>query len=264
MKIRNLLICIVISSCSFLGEKSVSIDQLTSKSTFNYADKSGKYILKQITSKTEKNEILYKRSLEIPNRDKDHILEQVASISEFGYVKKTPILRPLISQYNVWFNGKKFSSEIKINSKKKQLDIKIVDPEKKNENSQNVSFPHTKTLTCFFSQLIECVKINGYVGKSLSTNQAPLRLQVIWDGFPFFNETLSDFPVEAISLASFSFDGKLSEDQLRFNLETNGQNVFYVINKKMELIKVFWVSQGISLVRSDLKKSLPEEGIEDE
>jgi len=264
MRISLLIFSLLISGCSLFGEKKTDISSLNSKGTFNYVDKSGKYLLRQVVTKNEKNDLVFKKSLEIPHKEKDHILEQVVSVSELGFVKKTQILRPLQSQYNVWFNGKKFSSEMKIDAKKKAVILKINDPEKKSENTQTIIFPRTKLHTCFFSQILECMKVTGYVDRSLKINQAAMKLQIIWDGYPFFNETLSDFPVELFSTASFSFDGKLADDQLRFNLETSGQSIFYIMNRKLELLKVFWVTQGISMSRSDLKEMSLTEESEDE
>ncbi|PJB54401.1 MAG: hypothetical protein CO099_01815, partial [Bdellovibrio sp. CG_4_9_14_3_um_filter_39_7] len=58
------------------------------------------------------------------------VLEQAVIFSNPGRVKEVSLSRPEISQYTVWFEGKKYFTEIKLNPKSKTLDLKLESPEK--------------------------------------------------------------------------------------------------------------------------------------
>ena len=117
------IVTFLVTSCGSSSRKNIESKLPTLDDSFRYTDKNGQFNIKISSVFDKKNKSFHtKRIMEIPNRSKDNILEQSVAISTFGVVKnKTPILRPKISQYNVWFDGKKYTSELKINPAKKQL-----------------------------------------------------------------------------------------------------------------------------------------------
>ena len=56
-------------------------------------------------------------------------------------------------------------------------------------------------------------------------------------------------PNEVFSNASLEYDGKNSNGERRFTLKFSGQSIFYFIDNKNNLSKMFWVSQGLSITK---------------
>jgi hypothetical protein len=55
---------------------------------------------------------------------------------------------------------------------------------------------------------------------------------------------------ELISAATFSYDGKNENGEHRFSLKFQGQSIFYLLDDKLSLTKMLWVSQGLSQIRT--------------
>ena len=108
---------------------------------------------------------------------------------------------------------------------------------------------------CFFSQVIECAQTTGFFNLVKNKESAKLKLYIIWEGYPYLNETYSDFPSELFSKASLEYEGKTKESEDRFTLKVAGQSIFFVIDKKDKMSKMFWVSQGITLISSKSKSN---------
>ena len=255
---KILFICfsILVVSCANMGKGSGKAALGKASETFNYSDKNGQFVV-QITSGPDKSGKGYftKKVMELPNRQKDKVLEQSVVISTIGAVKKNTILRPKLSQYNVWFDGKKYTSELKINAAKKAIDVKMTSPEKQWNGTRQVKFPSSTIVPCFFSQVIDCAKVAGFINKASDKKSGTMNLLIIWEGYPYLNETFSDFPSELFSEGVLEYDGKTTESERRFNLRVAGQSIFYVLNDKSEMSKMFWVSQGISMVGKSAKVS---------
>lgn len=253
------LVCallIVLSSCSsFSGLGKPKLEKVSE--TFNYSDKNGQFQV-VISSGPDKSGKGYftKKVMELPNKEKDKILEQSVVISSLGTLKKkTNILRPKLSQYNVWFDGKKYTSELKINTAKKAIDVKMTSPESQWNGTRQIKFPSSTILPCFFSQIIECARVSGFIKMASSKEAGVMNLLVIWEGYPYLNETFSDFPSELFSTGKLEYDGKTKDSERRFNLRVAGQSIAYVLNDKDEMSKMFWITQGISMVGKSAKVS---------
>jgi hypothetical protein len=252
------LFLLIFVSCSTTKSDKVLKKELTrDEEHFFYSDKNGQYIAK-ISSGYNKKEHSYfsKRSLEVSDRTDDKILEQSIVLSELGKIKKKrTILRPKLSQYSVWFEGKKYFSELKLNSAKKAIDVKMLSPEKQWSGTKQIKLPSTKALYCFFSQVIECAKAVGFLSEAISKESGTMNFYIIWEGYPYLNETFTDFPSELISKAQLEYDGKVKDDEKRFDLKVAGQSIFFMVDKNQQMKKMFWVSQGISMVSKLSKKS---------
>ena len=256
-----LLSVLTLVSCAKLSQKNPKEMLVNHDDQFNYTDKNGQYSVKISSGidKTGKN-FFTKKMMELPSRQKDKALEQSVVLSSLGSLKKKMfILRPKASQYNVWFDGKKYTSELKINAAKKAIDVKMTSPESQWNGSKQVKFPNSTTLPCFFSQVIDCAKISGFIAKASEKQTGTMTMMVIWEGYPYLNETFSDFPSELFSQAELEYDGKTKQNERRFNLRVAGQSIFYVLNDQDVMIKMFWVSQGITMVSKSSKEERPEE-----
>lgn len=250
---------IVIVSCSSTRHSSSLKKELSrGEEKFNYTDKNGTFLMVMSSGfNKKKNSLFSKRSLQVLNKDTDNILEQSIVLSDLGTLKKKKtILRPKLSQYSVWFDGKKYFSELKLNPQKKAIDIKMVSPESQWNGTRQVKLPSTKSLYCFFSQVMECAKTVGFITEATKKEAGTMNFFVIWEGYPYLNETFSDFPSELFSRAQLEYDGKSSDEERRFNLKVAGQSIFFVIDKNEQMKKMFWVSQGISMVSKLAKQSM--------
>ena len=257
-----LLLTMTLASCAKMAQKNPKELLANHDEQFNYTDKNGQYSMTISSGLDKKGKSFFtKRILELPNRQKDKALEQSVVISSLGSLKKKlMILRPKISQYNVWFDGKKYTSELKINTAKKAIDVKMTSPESQWSGNRQVKFPSSTTLPCFFSQVMDCAKVSGFISKASEKKTGTMSLMVIWEGYPYLNETFSDFPSELFSEAQLEYDGMTKEKERRFNLRVAGQSIFYVLDDKDVMKKMFWVSQGITMVSKSMKNTEIEDG----
>ncbi|MBY0415335.1 MAG: hypothetical protein K2Q18_14280 [Bdellovibrionales bacterium] len=259
MNKKNLFVLIGLSFLVACGSSQVNVKEVLSshEDQFNYTDKNGSYGVRLSSGMDkDKKSFFTKRIMEIPGSRKDKILEQSIVFSTIGTVKKKDvILRPKMSQYNVWFDGKKYASELKINPTKKGIDVKMTSPESQWNGTKFVKFPNSKVFPCFFSQVVECAKVSGFINKASKEKKGSMNLLIVWEGYPYLNETFTDVPSELFSDAIIEYDGKTKESERRFNLRVAGQSIFYVLNDKNVMTKMFWVSQGISMVSKTVKES---------
>lgn len=247
----------LLASCAGAQKNNLKKNLVREEERFTYSDKNGEFLVKLSSGFNKKENTLFtKRSLEVPFKDSENVLEQSIVLSDLGVLnKKNTILRPKISQYTVWFEGKKYFSELKLNTAKKSIDLKMVSPESQWNGFKQIKLPSSKSLYCFFSQVIECAKTVGFLSKAISKESGAMNFYIIWEGYPYLNETFSDFPSELISRAELEYDGKTKEDERRFNLRVAGQSIFYIVDKDQQMQKMFWVSQGISMMNKKLERS---------
>ncbi len=253
---NNILIIILVflSSCnSTIQHRTKSVAVGTNK--YNYEDKTGQYLLIRSTNIDKKDaKLVTRKQLELKNKSKDNILEQSITIANPGLIKrKNAILRPEEAQFQIWFEGKKYTSSLKIDTKNKAFELKTNGPTSADNRTRKISFPKSQKYFCFFSQLTECLSFNGFIQKSIKEEKGSVRLYLIWDGYPYFQEAYNDLPNELFSDVEFRYDGKISNDEFRFILNISNQSIFFIVSEVADLKKMFWISQGVSMIREDLK-----------
>lgn len=263
-KLNSLILSflILLTACGGVTSKNIKDSLASSEEIFNYTDKNGQYTVRMTSGLNEKGKsFVTKKVMEAKGGGKDKVLEQSVAISSLGTIgkKKIAILRPKLSQYNVWFDGKKYVSELKLNPAKKAIDVKMTSPESQWNGTKQIKFPTSKMLPCFFSQIIECAKVSGFIQKASEKKKGIMHLLIIWEGYPYLNETFSDFPSDLFSEAELEYDGKTKASEIRFNLRVLGQSIFYILNEKNVMTKMFWVSQGISMVGKSAAATEPSE-----
>jgi|GEM_PF-504190 len=255
----------VVSCSSTKKAAEIKKDLIHAPEKYSYTDKNGQFLVRLSSGFNKKNNSFFtKRSLEIPGKDTDNLLETSVTFSDLGSVKKKNMLRPKLSQYNVWFDGKKYFSELKMNQAKKAMDVRMVSPESQWNGVKQIKLPSTKALYCFFSQIIECAKTVGFLAESSKKEEGALYFYLIWEGYPYLNETFTNIPSQLFSKAQLEYDGITKDNERRFNLKVAGQSIFYVVDDKFQMKKMFWVSQGISMVSSSAKKSSAERNASDD
>ena len=250
---KLILFCLIFLGACSTASKQDQLETLRVK--FNLTDKHGQYLVKRERGHLEKNKkiVTKKQIFDLKNGGKK-ILEKSISISRRGRLKgRTTILRPEISQYTVWFEGKKYFSELKLNPKAKGLDVRLISPEEQWNSIKTVSFPDRRGIYCFFEQVIECIRTTNFIHTAINKKAGKMKLFIIWNGHPYFQEQYENIPNQVFSKAVFKYDGYTPSGEVRFTLQVAGQSIFYFLDNKKELIKKFWISQGLSMVKSDIQ-----------
>lgn len=254
-----LLSFLFLSSCSFfsrsssLGDSSNSLLK-NSKQRFKLTDKAGEFVVYRETGFKKSNKTYISKRQVLPfNDDRSKILEQSIAISQVGTVgKNLKIMRPHKSQYTVWFDGKKYISNMALNKAAQSLDVKLKSPEKQWNGSRSIRFPDPKSIYCFFSQVLECTAISGYFKTALKKGRGQMNFYLIWDGYPYFQEQYLNVPTEVFSKAKFNYDGANKNGHHRFSLSFGEQVIFFLLDKKNNFVKQFWISQGMTMVASEI------------
>lgn len=249
----------LLTSCSFFSRSGGSPDSSNpllknSKQRFKLTDKAGEFVVyKEVGFKKSNNTYISKRQVLPFNDDRSKILEQSIVISKVGSVGKSlRIMRPEKSQYTVWFDGKKYVSNMTLNKNTHSLDIKLKSPEKQWNGTSSVKFPDTKSIYCFFSQVIECAAMSGYFQQAFKKKRGQMNFYLIWEGYPYFQEQYLNVPNSVFSKAKLSYDGKNKNGGNRFSLSFGQQVVFFLLDDKKNFVKQFWISQGMSMVASEI------------
>ena len=214
----------------------------TGKSFFRYEDPSGNYVLKrdvlEIASKIQvRQQLLSINSPEIP-------LEKSITISEMGRVKKQKSIRPVISQFSVWFEKKKYFAQFKLDKNIKKLNIILKSPEPKWNSTKNIEMAKG-IVFCWFSQIPECIRRAGLLSRNKGLKK---RFKVIWENYPYLTEQYRNVPSKLFSDAMISYDGMFQENH-KYNIQIDNQILIYHFSESLEFEKMFWISQGISIIK---------------
>ena len=242
---------LILNSCSLFDRGSSTGEPLLKyKKRYQLKDKAGEFLVERETGPLDKKR--YATKYRVFNGQTGKVLEQSVVISTPGALgKKLSILRPLRSQYNVWFEKKKYFSETKINTTTKKMDVTMKSPESQWNGMERKSFPRGTGVFCYFSQVIECANMTGFLSKAIGKNAGKMTFHLIFDGYPYFQEQYLNVPRSLFANAILEYDGKNSQSERRFSLKVGGTTIFYFLNSRMELIKMFWPNQGMSMVELD-------------
>mgnify|MGYP000209292214 CR=1 FL=1 len=259
MKILLLISLMFISSCAYF--KSIGVgDLFTSSSSpsgsntdkvskrFQLSDKSGKFLVEREKGFNKgKNQFIVKQSITSGGDSKE--LEKLIVISKLGNLNKSlTILKPEVSEYSVWFEGKKYVTRMQVNPNTKSMEVRMTSPEKQWRGKRVVPFPKAKAIFCYFSQITECARATGFIDRAIKSDGGSMKVIVIWEGYPYFQEQYLNIPNSIFTQGTFEYDGRNDSGERRFTLKVGNQSIFYFLDKNRELMKKFWVSQGLSMV----------------
>ncbi|WP_372654696.1 hypothetical protein [Halobacteriovorax sp.] len=258
-KVLLLVSLMFISSCAYFKSVGISnpfsfksspdsgnTDKVTKK--FQLTDKAGKFLIEREKGfNKSKNQFIVKKVVKATGGSKE--LEKLIVISKLGSLKKSlTILKPEISEYSVWFEGKKYVSRMEVNEETKSMDVKLFSPEKQWQGKSVFPFPKTMGVFCYFSQLTECARATGFIDQAIKRDSGSMKVVIIWEGYPYFQEQYLNIPNEVFTEGVFEYDGRNANGERRFTLNIAGQSIFYFLDSNKELMKKFWVSQGLSMV----------------
>lgn len=75
-----------------------------------------------------------------------------------------------------------------------------------------------------------------------------MNFHLIWDGYPFIQEQFLNLANNPFESAVLKYDGATRDGLKRFSLNVGANVIIYFVNNDLQLNKVFWVSQGLSMV----------------
>lgn len=231
--------------CSSLERKAQSLPSQSSE-TFRLKDRTGEFAVSRSVVYRNGKMVVKKEVYALNELNKP--LEKTVAVADIGSIKtkkgRLKSARPSVSQHTIWYDKKRFFSQLKVNPKKRSLDILMESPEPKWDGSERRAFPKGHVF-CFFSQLPECAKIHGL----LENIEKPAVVQVIWDNYPYHTEMYEKVSEDAFEKGIWAFD-RNTKQGYRFGLVLGGQLVLYEFDADKNFQNMFWVAQGISLTRN--------------
>jgi hypothetical protein len=229
---------------------------------FTFTDASGNFQLKREVGLNKNGKQVFVKTQLLPeNGSEKNALEKSIVIGELEEIKfkekKLTILKPHVSQFTVWLEGEKYFSQVKFDEIGKKIEVVTNTSEKKGNKNNNekktIKLPENGNgVYCFDSGLIECVKVTNFLKISSEKKAGKMNFNLIWDKYPFLKDSYSQIPDEVLSEASFSYEGETTDGELKYVLSVGDQAIFYHFDKNFNFVKKFWVSQGITQIRSDL------------
>lgn len=242
MKIFALLFLLTGCSSVFTGSPTEG------KKSFAYVDESGTYKLNR-EFKVIKQKIVSRSQILDTKGSGSRILEKSILVSDIGSIK-TPkgrllTVRPSASDFEVWLEGKKYSSKMRLNSKTKSMRLTLDSPESKWQGSSEIPFPKGKYF-CFYNQIPECLYHNHLLTNSREVQNHRFDFFVIWDSFPYVQDQLTQVGKNLFAPATVKFDGEI-HGHFRYIIEIEGQMLLYQLTKSFDLVKIAWIAQGITV-----------------
>jgi hypothetical protein len=219
------------------------------KTTYSYSDEAGRFKFVR-EFKVIKKKIVTRNQILDTNGSRSRVLDKTILVSQIGSIgsknKRLLTVRPIASEYEVWLEGKKYSSRMKLNTKNKSMTLTLDSPESKWKGVSEVKFPKGKYF-CFFGQIPECLYHNYLLVNATEHEQERFDFYVIWDSYPYIQDQLTHVGKDLFAAASIKFDGEI-KGHLRYIVEIEGQMLLYEFTKSFDLVKIAWIAQGITIV----------------
>lgn len=215
---------------------------------YSYQDKAGSFSLKRQSGLDVNKNLVTKYRLSGGKK----VLEQSIVFSKVTKLKKKlPILVPISSQYNVWFDKRKYQSRMKLSENKKQLTVTLTSPEDQWNGSKSYDISDNNGVICFYTQVLECAKRIGFLERSIRSRSGAMTFTLIWDGYPYIQEQYGGLGDKPFTKASLRYDEKTSDGGIRFKLSFNNSIVFYFVDQNNHFERMFWPAQGVSVLKAD-------------
>jgi hypothetical protein len=247
MKVAMLALIAFASCASHKPELSQSVVRNNAK-TYSYRDVSGQFEYAREV-KLEKAKLASRVQVMASGEQKDKLLEKTFAISSIGSVKtnrgRALAIRPEISQHTVWLEGKRYFSQMKMNLKKRKLEVIMESPESKWNGTKELTLPKGR-IFCFYSQLPECLVASGLLVRNQNSRN-PVYFYLIWDSWPYHQEHFTGLTASAFVKASVSLERK-EKNVLRHVVEVNGQIMNLHFSNDGSFIRMFWTTQGLSII----------------
>lgn len=238
---KNLIWLFLLFSCSSPGHK-IPADNIRQ---YNYQDISGNFKIRR-EKKTINKKVVNRSVLTSPDGNK--FFEKSIMVSQPGSIKTSTgrinTFRPMASDYEVWLDGKLQKSSLRLDVKKKSMRA-IVDNGSGKRREEIFKFPKHQQF-CFYNQIAECLAYNDILRGVISSSKGK-EFFVVWDTWPYHQDMLSGVDEKLFTIAQARYEGKDKEGH-RVVIDLAGQMILYHFSDNYELVKMAWISQGITLL----------------
>lgn len=240
---KLLLLLFLVSCSSMMGGSPRE-----GKTNYAYVDEGGTFKMVR-EFKNIKQKLVTRNQILDTKGSHSRVLEKSILVSQIGSIKgknaRLVTVRPQASEFIVWLEGKKYSSRMKINPKTKSMTVTLESPEEKWKGTSEVKFPKGKYF-CYFNQIPECLYHNSLLSQAREQEPRKFDFYVVWDSYPYIQDQLTRVGKSLFAPASIKFDGVI-KNHFRYIVEIEGQVVFYQFTKSFDLVKIAWISQGITV-----------------
>lgn len=248
MKHLALLCLVLITSCA---TSNPAIDEAVVRNNakaYAYRDVSGTFELSREV-RLEKGKLATRVQIFNATNSGEKLLEKTFAISAIGSVQtragRSLAIRPEHSQHTVWLEGKRYFSQLKLNPRTRKLEALLESPESRWNGKKDIAVPKGRVF-CFYSQLPECLVAANMLALS-KASKGPLRFYVVWDSWPYHQEHFTGLGPAAFVRAALTLEGA-QQGSTRYIVEINGQLLNLHFSKDGSFIRMFWTTQGISIM----------------
>lgn len=243
------LFLLLLVSCASPVRNALKFQDGTVAKTYVYRDVSGEFECAREIRKNKSKLASRTRLLSSAGRG-EKLVEKTFALSEVGTIKtksgRAIAIRPSLSQHTVWLEGKKYFSQLKLLPKEHKMSVIMQSPEEKWSGNKVLKLPRGRVF-CFFSQLPECLLLSGFI-EGIESGKTPRpKFFVVWDSYPYHQEHYNGLSESAFSLARVVLE-KRNKSSTFFNVELADQVIGLHFSKAGEFIRMFWTSQGVSMI----------------
>lgn len=257
MKIGFFLFLFVLTACSAILP-SGSPKEI--KQHYSFVDGSGRFVLTR-EHKLLKNKLISRSQISTNQGSALKPLEKSVTVSQLGSVsennKRVMVMRPMASEFTVWLEGKRYDSKLRLDTRTKSMLVELTSPETKWQGKSSVPVPRGKQF-CFYSQIPDCLYHNLLLTKAIDRKGEGMPFFVVWEGYPYIQEQFSGVGSKLFAPAVVKYEGE-QKGLRRFLVEVDGQSILYHFSKSFDLVRMFWIAQGISVVPPSEEVSEDEE-----
>lgn len=245
MKIVFFLSILIVSCSSSITKNSPK----EKKQQYAYLDGSGGFTFIR-EHKLVKNKLISRTQITSNLGSTQKPLEKSVLVSQIGSItennKRLMIVRPFASDFTVWLEGKRYESKMRLDTKNRAILVDLDSPEAKWKGRQSFPFPKGKNF-CFFAQLPDCLYHNLILSKAFERKGQFFAFTVIWDGYPYIQDQYTGVGTKLFSGARVKYEGE-HKGIRKYLVEVEGQGILYHFSKSFDLVRMFWIAQGISII----------------
>lgn len=242
------LVIVLVAGCASKAERKNRLLKGNNAQVYAYYDVSGQFEYAREV-KFNKGKLATRVQIMAEAGGNERLLEKTFAVSAVGSVKsqegRVTAVRPELSQHTVWLDGKKYFSQLKMNPKKRVLEAIMDSPDPKWQGKREVKIPSGR-IFCFYSQLPECLLLSDLL-LSADTGRRQLSFIMVWDSWPYHQEHFNGLKSSPFASASLIAEAKKKSDK-RYNVEVAGQTLSLHFSPDNTFVRMFWTSQGISLL----------------
>jgi hypothetical protein len=235
---------LLLTSCGSRTKEITAKVKSNNGQVFSYRDISGEYELTREV-KVAKKKLATRNSILSLGDVGERQLEKTFAVSDIGSVStrrgREIAIRPSLSQHTVWLEGKRYFTQLKLNTKTKSLEAIMDSPDPNKQGKRSIRVPKGQVF-CFYSQLPECLIASGLISQAKTSNRRP-RFYIVWDSWPYHQEHFTGLKNSPFAAATIGIEGKNS-----FVVEFSGQIISLHFSNDMTFARLLWTSQGISIL----------------